>query len=188
MRLISLTLLVGVSLFMACKNEPANSNMPIATTTTPNAPNSRAPKEMPEPPFVQEGVLDFYGPNGKSIHRISIEVAANSDERQQGLMWRKSMGDDQGMLFIFEYAEPQSFWMRNTYIPLDIIYVSDKLEVVSIQKNCAILNDKPLPSKGAAQYVIEINGGLSDKKGIQPGTKVGWANDITNEVMGGFKR
>jgi uncharacterized protein len=181
-------LIISMLAHVGCQPDQPKTS-PVTTPTTPLPPSSTAPKEMPEPPFVQEGVLDFYGPDGKKVlHRLSIEIAANSEERQQGLMWRKSMANDQGMLFIFEYPEIQGFWMRNTYIPLDIIYISDRLEIVSIQKNCPPLNDRSLPSGKPAQYVMEINAGLCDKLGIQPGNKVGWANDITNEIIGGFKR
>ena len=78
------------------------------------------------PQFIKEGELQFLTAEGDSvIHRIDIEIADTPDTRTQGLMWRRSMGDNQGMLFIMEDNEPQSFWMLNTYISLDIIYVKD---------------------------------------------------------------
>ncbi len=102
-------------------------------------------------------------------------------------MWRKKMAENQGMLFIFATQEPQSFWMRNTYIPLDMIYVNSAFEVVSIRKNTPVLNDTPQPSGLPAQYVIEVNAGISDKYKIGPGTKVAWADFTTQRPMGGFE-
>jgi uncharacterized membrane protein (UPF0127 family) len=181
-------LLFGSLLFAgACASEPDNkaSNTTPANTSNPTA----APKPEPpaEPVFQKEGELIFRSPDGqKNLTRLEIEIADDSYQRAQGLMFRKSMPDTRGMLFTFETAEEQSFWMRNTYIPLDILYINDKLEVVSIQKNCATLSDKPLPSGKPAQYVVEINAGLSDKLGIKPGSKVAWVNQVTGEEKGGF--
>lgn len=105
---------------------------------------------------------------------VDIEVANNEFETQQGLMFRQSMEDKQGMLFIFDNMEPRSFWMRNTYIPLDIIFIDNQRKVVSIQKNAPILNDGSLPSEGPAQFVLEMNGGWCDKNGIEKGDQLDW--------------
>jgi len=157
---------------------PANRSTGTNTQTVQQAPAK-------EPVFVKEGELSFRNPDGKKvIHRIDIELAESGEERQQGLMYRKSMQDGQGMLFVFETEEPQAFWMHNTYIPLDIIYVNSKFQVVSIQKNCKILNDTPLPSGAPAQYVVEINGGLSDKLGIKTGSVIEWSNLLTGQHFG----
>jgi uncharacterized protein len=157
------------------------------------APSSRQPTPIglptrrPEPPFSKEGELAILDPTGKRVlQKFDIEISQIPEEREQGLMYRKSMTDKQGMLFMFEYPEPQSFWMRNTYISLDIIYLNEKLEVVSIQKNAAPQSEKPLPSGKPAQYVLEINGGLSDKLGIKPGTKVAWKDYVNNVETGGY--
>ncbi|MEI6408484.1 MAG: DUF192 domain-containing protein [Bacteroidota bacterium] len=174
----------------ACASEPDNkaNNTPPATTNAPTSNSTPAKSEPPaEPAFVKEGELIFRSPDGqKNLTRLEIEIADDSYQRQQGLMFRKKMPDSRGMLFTFEAPEEQSFWMHNTYIPLDIVYINDKLEVVSIQKNCATLNDTPLPSGKPAQYVVEINAGLSDKLGIKPGSKVAWVNQVTGEEKGGF--
>jgi uncharacterized membrane protein (UPF0127 family) len=164
-----------------CGSEPAPST-PV--TTTAPAPKT-APIEQPEPQFMQEGILEFYAPDGKrKLQRFDIEIAHDEDQRQQGLMFRKSMADTQGMLFVFDQEEEQSFWMHNTYIPLDIVYIDEDGVVVSIQKNCKILNDTPLPSGKPAQYVVEINGGLSDKIGLAPGSKTQWRDFVTNKNKG----
>jgi uncharacterized membrane protein (UPF0127 family) len=77
--------------------------------------------------------------------------------------------------------------MRNTYIPLDIIYVNDQFEVVTVLKNIPVLNDQPRPSEKPAQYVIEVNAGVSDKYKIVPGTVVAWQDFVFNRTSGPFK-
>lgn len=174
--------------FSACQSDPKPPTQPQQPTTavTDQAP-APGPAAVPEPPFVKEGELAVLDPSGKKIvQKFDIEIAQIPEERQQGLMYRKSMSDNQGMLFLFEYPEPQSFWMHNTYISLDIIYLNEKMEVVSIQKNAAPQSDKPLPSGKPAQYVLEINGGLCDKLGIKPGMKVAWQDYVNNVEVGGY--
>jgi uncharacterized protein len=125
-----------------------------------------------QPKFVKEGDLTFLTELDKPITDIVIEVADDDASRQQGLMNRSFMGNNQGMLFIFDVEEPQAFWMRNTIIPLDIIYVNKNMEIVSIQENAQPLNDRSLPSKGAALYVVEVNAGFCVQYGITAGCKI----------------
>jgi len=84
------------------------------------------------------------------------------------------MEADMGMLFIMPEEKNQSFWMKNTYLPLDIIYINKKKEVVSIQENAKPMNERPLPSIGPAIFILEIPGGTSSKLGIKPGNKWTW--------------
>lgn len=186
--------LFGVFLLANCRQDPPIPKPSPSTVAAPakpatpvlayNDPNSTVPEE----PFIQEGKLAVFAPDGKKIlKKFDIEIADVVQERNKGLMFRRKMLPERGMLFLFEFPEPQSFWMRNTYIPLDIIYIDDQLTVVSIQKNCRILNDTPLPSGKPAQYVLEINGGLSDKLGIAPGSKVAWRNFVSNQHKGVFE-
>jgi uncharacterized membrane protein (UPF0127 family) len=120
--------------------------------------------------FTKEGELTFLKKGSKKVlHKIGIEVSDEDRERAQGLMYRSQMGDNEGMIFIFPISEPQSFWMKNTKIPLDIIYVNEKNEIVKIYKMTKPFNTTSLPSGKNAMYVVEINGGLSDKLGISEG-------------------
>jgi uncharacterized membrane protein (UPF0127 family) len=82
------------------------------------------------------------------------------------------MSDEQGMLFIFSEAAEQSFWMKDTYISLDIIYVDDKKEIVSIQKYTTPQSEESLPSYKKAQYVVEVNAGFCDKYHIAFGDRI----------------
>jgi hypothetical protein len=87
-------------------------------------------------------------------------------------MCRKTMAPGHGMLFEFPQAEQQTFWMKNTYIPLDIIYIGRDGRIVSISANAKPFDESPLPSAGPANGVLEIKGGLSAKLGIKAGDKV----------------
>jgi len=127
--------------------------------------------------FEKEGELLFLKPDGTSIVKVNIEIADNDAERQMGLMNRSFMNNSQAMLFIFDMEEPQAFWMKNTIIPLDIIYVNSNKEIVSIAANTEPYSEKSLPSTGPAIYVVEVNGGFCDQYGIAAGTKISYTRN-----------
>ncbi len=120
-----------------------------------------------EPVFKDEGQLIFvkHGTN-KEIKLIQIEIADNVERRTQGLMWRKSMPEDDGMLFVFDAEEPLTFWMKNTYISLDMIFADKSGNIVSIYPEATPYSEAPIPSGGPAKYVVEVNGGFCAKYGI----------------------
>ncbi|MFT4091862.1 MAG: DUF192 domain-containing protein [Asticcacaulis sp.] len=105
-------------------------------------------------------------------HAFKVEIADDEFERAKGLMYRESMAADQGMLFLFPDVSERSFWMHNTPLYLDIIYISPTGHVVSIQKNAIPYDKTLLKSYGEAVAVLEINGGLSDQLGIKAGDRV----------------
>jgi uncharacterized membrane protein (UPF0127 family) len=82
------------------------------------------------------------------------------------------MNEDEGMLFIFDAEERQSFWMKNTHIPLDIIFVNNEKTIVHIAENCEPYSLKPIPSFEYAKYVVEVNGGYARKHGIKVGSEI----------------
>lgn len=126
-----------------------------------------------EPKFRKDGELFFVQPEaGDTIKQIDIEIADEPEEREYGMMYRKSMDPNTGMLFLMGEERQQSFWMKNTYVSLDILYLNDDLEVVSIQKNAEPLNTRSLPSEGPASHVLEVTGGFTDQFGIGKGTKI----------------
>lgn len=125
------------------------------------------------PQFTKQGTLTFFSEKtGEPITTIDVEIKADDMGRAEGMMWRKSMEDNQGMLFIMERAEPQSFWMRNTYIPLDILFISADQRILNIRKNAQPQTLSPQASQGDAKYVLEVIGGLTDKLGVQPGDRI----------------
>ena len=124
--------------------------------------------------FKKEGELTFYSADSVKKAAIDIEIANTEYERELGLMKRRSMEENQGMLFIFPEEKMQSFWMRNTLISLDMIFVSAQKEIVTIQKNTKILSDQSYPSSKPAMYVIEVAGGFSDRHNIKEGDIISW--------------
>jgi len=127
-----------------------------------------------EPQFTEEGVGAFVDQNGDTVASFRLELAETAAETAQGMMYRRSVPAGTGMLFIMAEERPQSFWMRNTYVPLDIIYLNADGTVVSIQANAQPMNDMPLPSEGPAKYVLEIAGGGAAQDGIKTGLKWLW--------------
>lgn len=111
---------------------------------------------------------------------FQVEIADDPRERALGLMYRRDMPPDQGMLFDFDAEQPVSFWMRNTYISLDMLFIKADGTIASIAKRTTPFSDESIPSRGPVRYVLEINGGLSDELGIEPGDVVaGPAMDAT---------
>ena len=124
------------------------------------------------PQFRKDKTLKFIDINEKTLFQIDIEVVKTDEERMRGLMYRNGMAENRGMLFVMEVEKQQSFWMHNTIMSLDIIYINKKYEIVDIYKHTKILDDTSLPSKAPALYVVEINAGLCSKYGIKIGDKV----------------
>ena len=105
-------------------------------------------------------------------HKFHVEIADDPRERSRGLMFRREMAKEHGMLFDFGSEQPASFWMENTYIPLDMIFIKEDGTIESIAERTTPLSRRSVTSKGPVRYVLEINGGLSDELGIRPGDKV----------------
>lgn len=119
--------------------------------------------------FTQEGTLQFYKKSGALITELAIEIADTPYEIETGLMYRTSMKNTQGMLFIFEDVRPRYFYMKNTQLPLDIIFLDADKKVVSFAKNAVPLDETSLPSGVPAKYVLEVNAGWVDGWSIEPG-------------------
>lgn len=124
--------------------------------------------------FTKEGELIFTDSLGTLKTKIEIEIADNNYERQLGLMNRKEMKENEGMLFIFDKLELQSFWMRNTLISLDIMFVDNQKKIVTIHKNTKILSDNSYPSSQPSIYVVEVLAGFTDRHNIKVGDKIDW--------------
>ena len=123
--------------------------------------------------FTKEGELEILKSESDSIlASLDIELAQTDYEIQTGLMYRKSMEDTQGMLFIFQEEEPHSFYMKNTLIPLDILFIDKDLKIVNIQRNTTPLSERGIPSSGPVQYVLEINAGLSEQWQLAAGDRI----------------
>ena len=120
--------------------------------------------------YKNEGIITFYGKKDTSV--ITFELADTREEIETGLMYRKFMPDSVGMLFKFPTMQMRSFWMRNTNISLDIIYVKNDFIIENIETQAQPFSEYSLPSTGPAQYVIEVNGGYALKHGIAKDAQV----------------
>jgi len=108
----------------------------------------------------------------KGTHRFSVEVAATDAQKAKGLMFRERMAPDQGMLFLFQAAGERYFWMKNTPLSLDIIFIDDTGRIISIAEGTTPFSEKMIPSGGPAKYVLELLAGTSRRLGIKPGDQV----------------
>lgn len=124
--------------------------------------------------FEKQGELVFTTEEGDSLAKIDIEFAETNDKRTLGLMFREEMAENEGMLFIFPYEEPQSFWMKNTILSLDIIFVNAKREIVKIHKNTTPYSTQSYPSFDPAIFIVEVNAGFTSKHNINEGDKIFW--------------
>jgi len=130
------------------------------------------PIETEEITFTKEGEATLLKASGDTIKHLDIEIADNSYERQTGLMYRNNMEEEQGMLFIYNEEAPRSFFMKNTYIPLDIIYFAADSSAVSLQENAQPRDETSLPSEKPAQFVLEVNAGLAEEWDFEVGDKI----------------
>ena len=132
------------------------------------------PKEVREQKvlFKNEGNLSILNDENKTLAEFKIEIADSPYERQTGLMYRDSLEEQHGMLFIFENSELRGFYMKNTLIPLDLIFIDEDYEIVHIYSKATPYETTTISSQLPAKYVFEINGGLSEQIGIQKGMKI----------------
>ena len=146
--------------------------MPATPAPIPSATPAAIPLP-PEAPRITPGPVEpLEIATARGPVKFQVEMADTPAEQQQGLMWRGSMPADRGMIFDFHTEDARSFWMRNTYIPLDIIFIRADGRILSIAQNTTPLSEAPVPSFGAARAVLEINGGLAETLGIRPGDRV----------------
>lgn len=108
------------------------------------------------------------------LHRFTVEVARSPDEQAMGLMNRQSLAPDRGMIFPYDPPQPASFWMKNTLIPLDIIFIRADGRIARIAANTVPLSLDPVPSLEPVAAVLEIAGGRAAELGIAPGDRVEW--------------
>ncbi len=118
-------------------------------------------------PF-EKDTLTIVKADGEEIP-LNIELALTPPQQAKGLMFREEMDEDAGMLFVFEGEAERRFWMKNTLIPLDMIFIKDNGVVHHIHENAIPHDPSPVSSNGAVRAVLEINGGTSRKLGLKPG-------------------
>ena len=125
-----------------------------------------------EPQFTKEGELIFFSKNNEEIITIDMEIADTRKEITRGLMYRRTMAETQGMFFVHDIYKYPFFWMKNTYIPLDMIFVDKKMQIVKIEKNTTPLSEELISVPKETYYTIEVNAGFCDQHGIKIGDSI----------------
>jgi len=122
----------------------------------------------------EQGELQFLRQDGSTAVSITIEIADTPEARIKGLMERWSLPDLHGMLFIFDSPEVQRFWMHNTPLSLDMIFVDENRRVLNIAESTTPMSKQTYASRGPAKYVVEVRAGFSKRHGIGEGMTVQW--------------
>ena len=136
------------------------------------------PRTETSPPtaymFKKQGELRFLTPKQDFIAGIDIELAQDESQRQLGLMYRDTLAENQGMLFLFDNEEVRAFWMKNTILSLDMIFVNARNEIVTIHKYTTPYAEETYVSTKPAKYVLEVGAGYTDKRKISVGDRISW--------------
>jgi len=164
-RAASLALLIAA---VGCSPLAAGSTNAQGTASTSSAPQSAVH------PVSGLKVIPLTVTTAAGPHVFKVEVAASPAEQERGLMFRTAMGADEGMIFPMDPPRPAAFWMKNTVIPLDIIFVGADHKVLNIAANAVPYDLEPLPAFGNAAGVLELNGGRAAQIGLKPGDTVTW--------------
>lgn len=122
--------------------------------------------------FSKDVILKVIDKENNVVTEVETEIADTERKRQIGLMFRKEMKFQQGMLFVFDWEEPRSFWMKNTYIALDIIFCDANLNIVEIKKDAKPLSEKSIQCSQPAKYVLEVKSGFVDFYGLEMGYRL----------------
>jgi uncharacterized membrane protein (UPF0127 family) len=117
---------------------------------------------------------------GGSTYKFEVELATTPAEREQGLMFRKSMAPNAGMLFLYPGEQQVAFWMKNTLIPLDMLFLKADGSIARIAHDAVPFDETPIPSNSAVKAVLEVNGGTAASLGIKEGDKVDYPTAPAN--------
>ena len=146
----------------ACSTKPADGASPAT---------AEAAVRHPESGLL---VIPLTVTHGSVQHAFRVEMASDGAEQARGLMFRTRMGADEGMIFPMQPPRLASFWMKNTVIPLDIIFIGIDRRILNIAANTVPYSEAPVPSAGKVSAVLELNAGRAAELGIVPGDKVDW--------------
>ncbi len=152
--------LCAAALLGGCRAEPAsNVSQPVPARAAPSGLD----------------IVPLTISSGSRVHRFRVEVARTDEQQEQGLMFRERLGADEGMIFPFSFPRPASFWMRNTLIPLDMLFVREDGTIARIAANTVPLSEEPVNSRGElVAAVLELRGGRAAELGISEGDRVDW--------------
>jgi uncharacterized membrane protein (UPF0127 family) len=136
------------------------------------APDRGSPSNPPE--FRHDGTLTFLSAEGDSLTTIDIEIADTDAARAQGLMYRRSMRYDRGMLFVFDEPGTGGMWMRNTPLPLDMIFVDADEEIINIVERTTPFSEESVAPEAPRTYVIEVRAGFVERHNLDDTARITW--------------
>lgn len=136
------------------------------------APNRGSPSNPPE--FRHDGTLTFVSAEGDSLTTIDIEIADTNAARAQGLMYRRSMRFDRGMLFVFDEPGSGGMWMANTPLPLDMIFVDADEEIINIEERTTPFSEESVTPEAPRKYVIEVRAGFVERHNLDDTARITW--------------
>lgn len=136
---------------------------------------ARGTDPTPSRPSI-EGPHVVIRPAGRDPITVRVELARTEDERNRGLMYRRELAPNAGMLFLFASPSQQTFWMRNTFLPLDMVFIKSDRRVLGVVANATPMTDDPRQVDGDSQYVLEVNAGFAARNGIAAGTQIEFYN------------
>ncbi len=155
-------LCAGLFVLAACSPQSSSTAAPAATAAL--APH----------PISGLQVIPLTVRSGNKVHQFRVEIARSGQEQAQGLMFRTTMGADEGMVFPMDPTRDAAFWMKNTVIPLDIIFIGADRRILNIAANTVPYSEAPVPSAGPVSAVLELVGGRAAQLGIAPGDRAEW--------------
>jgi uncharacterized membrane protein (UPF0127 family) len=143
----------------------------VLVACSPQAPAQNVPAEQAPQKGLQQVPLTIHSASGD--HRFIVDIAATPDQQERGLMFVRSLGPNRGMIFPYDPPQQVAFWMRNTLIALDIVFIRADGRIARIA-DAKPLDETPLPSGEPASAVLEIRGGRAAELGIKAGDRVEW--------------
>ena len=159
---------VASSASKSAELRPPGCVVPMSESPAPAASRAESCPASPEPgPKLARGLVTFQ--DAPAHPQVQVELAANDGTRQRGLMYRTTLGAEEGMLFSWEVEEPRVFWMHNTCLPLDMLFVARDGTIAGVLEQVPVLNDAPRSVACPAAYVLEVNAGWVRGHGVNPG-------------------
>jgi len=142
-----------------------------------DTPSSDANSDTDETSFRKDGSLTFFHTDGSPEEIIEIEIADTEEARRRGLMFRQELGYNRGMLFIFERTSTGGFWMKDTPLPLDIMFIDEDSTIINIARRTTPFSEENIYPDRPRLYVVEVRGGFAAMHGIEAGMTIDWTRD-----------
>jgi uncharacterized membrane protein (UPF0127 family) len=151
---------------------PAGAALLLVAASLAGCASSSRPE--PTPPRPAPRVVVETPEGGR--HAVAVELARTDAERERGLMFRRELAEDAGMLFLFEESDRHAFWMKNTLLPLDMLFIDEGGRVAGLVADAEPLTLTPRDPGVASRYVLEVRGGWAARHGVRPGARVRFEN------------